>query len=238
MNYYLTVANSYIFYFCGVLLFSLIALQAVLYIRLNYQEGLKIGLTKSQMSKALRSAAVNSIVPSLSIVVAFLAMVPVLGIPIPWIRLSFLGSAPYELMAAGIGAKAMGVNGLGGNGYTAEVFANSVWTMCLGSIWAIFMVSCFLGIIKKRYAKVGREDPRWRNTFVNAAFVGVFSIFIADPVSSGGLPLATLISGAVLMTGFAILIARFRTSWLKEFALTFSMLGAMLMSILLAKYFA
>ena len=148
MNDYLQIANSGIFYICGLVLLLEIAVQALLYIRMAFAEGEKMGISRQKMYSAIRASMISSVVPTLAIIAALMAMVPVLGIPIPWLRLSVIGSAPYELMAAGIGAKSMGVNGLGGEGYSVEVFANSVWIMCFGSIWAVSIVAIFLRRIK------------------------------------------------------------------------------------------
>ncbi|SCY81756.1 DUF5058 family protein [Alkaliphilus peptidifermentans] len=237
MKDYLVIANSKVFFICGAVIISFIILQSLMYMRLAYKEGLKIGLSKDKMVKAFRTGVISTIVPTIAVIVALMTMTPVLGIPIPWIRLSIIGSAPYELMAAGIGAKSMGVDTLGGTGYTKEVFASSIWIMCVGSIWAIMIVTFFLKKIKARYARAVNTDPKWRSILMNAAFIGVFSIFIADPLTTGGLPLATLLSGAAIMTLFAMLIVKFKQNWLREFALAFSMIGAMVCTVLIAKLF-
>lgn len=237
MKDYLQVANSSVFFLCGAVVVGFVILQSLLFMNLAYKEGLKIGLTRGKMLKAFRTGAISTIVPTLAVIVALITMVPVLGIPIPWMRLSVIGSAPYELMAAGIGAKSMGLDGLGGAGYTSQAFASSVWIMCIGSIWSVMLVTIFLKKIKARYSKNSNNDPQWKAVLINAAFLGVFSIFIADPVTKGGIALLTLLSGAAIMTVFALLITRFRQSWLKEFALAFSMIGAMACTILFSNLF-
>lgn len=236
MNNYLDIANSKIFFICGVIMISFVILQSILFMNLAYKEGLKMGLSKKKMFKAFRTGAITTSIPTLAVIVALITMIPVLGIPIPWIRLSIIGSAPYELMAAGIGAKAMGVNSLGGSGYTSQVFASSVWIMCVGSVWSVMFVAFFLKKIKQKYDVSTDSDPKWKSVLTNASFLGVFCIFIADPVTKGGLPLATLLCGAGIMTLFAILIVKLKQQWLKEFALTFSMLGAMICTILITQF--
>jgi hypothetical protein len=154
-------------------------------------------------------------------------MIPVLGFAVPWIRQTVMGSTPYELTAAGIGAKVMGLSGLGGQNYTSSVFASSIWVMTMGSIWAVLIVVIFLKKLQKKYTTIVSGDSKWKVVLVNAAFLGVFGIFIADPIVSGGLPLITLAAGGVLMTVHAVMIVKFKLNWLKEFALTISMVGAM-----------
>lgn len=237
MQNYLQIANSKVFFICGAVIVLFIILQSILFVKLAYNKGLKAGLSRKKMLKAFRTGAISTIVPTIAIIVALITMVPVLGIPIPWMRLSIIGSAPYELMAAGIGAKSMGVDSLGGTGYTKQVFATSVWIMCFGSIWAVSFVTIFLKKIKTRYSKVVDTDPKWKSVLMNAAFLGVFCIFIADPITKGGLPLATLSCGAGIMTVFAMLIVKFKQKWLREFALAFSMIGAMVCTVLISRLF-
>jgi len=232
MKDYLQIANSRIFFLCGAVIVGFIVLQSLLFLNLAYKEGLRLGLTRGKLLKAFRTGAVSTIVPTLAVIVALITMVPVLGIPVPWLRLSVIGSAPYELMAAGIGAKSMGLDGLGGAGYTSRVFASSVWIMCIGSVWSVMLVAVFLKKIKARYMKNANDDPKWKAVLTNAAFLGVFSIFMADPVIKGGIVLVTLLSGAVIMTVLALLIVKLKQGWLKEFALAFSMIGAMACTIL------
>ncbi|NLW45731.1 MAG: DUF5058 family protein [Firmicutes bacterium] len=234
---YLSIANGSLFYICGIIITLLVILQAFLFIRISFREGQRCGLAKEQMFKALRVGVVTSIIPSISAVVALIAMVPVLGIPIPWIRQSIMGSTPYEFLAAGIGANSMGVHNLGGQGYTAPVFASSIWIMTLGSFWAVAIIVFFLRMLQGKYSKITGIDSKWKNTMINAAFLGVFSIFIAGPITTGGLSLLALIAGGVIMMILAFLIIKFKLDWLKEFALTLSMIGAMACVVMVTQIF-
>lgn len=232
MKNYLDIANSSYFYLWGALILVVIAIQAVLFIRLAWREGQRIGLTHQRMLKGLRAGMTAAVIPSIPIVIILIAMSAVLGVPFPWIRLSVIGSGPYELLAAGIGAEAMGVEGLGGSGYTAGVFANSVWVMTIGAMWSGLIVFFFLKKIKKQYAKIETRDPGWMKIITGAAFFGVICVFLARPITAGGLPLVTVIIGAVLMTACALLIKFLNIKWLREFALPISMIGAMAGAVL------
>lgn len=235
MNGYLDIANSNLLYVWGALIIIFIFIQSILFIKLSWKEGKRVGLTSRQMLKGLRAGMISAIIPSIPIVITLVAMAPVLGIPFPWIRLSIIGSGPYELLAAGIGAKTMGVSGLGGAGYTKQVFANSVWVMTIGAMWSGLIVFFFLKKIKISYKKIEKKDPKWMSVISNAAFFGVICVFIAEPITTGGLPLITLLAGAVLMTICALLITKCKITWLKEFALAISMIGAMICSVFFSK---
>ncbi len=235
MNDYLEIANSSYFYLWGGIILLVIMIQAILFIRLAWKEGKRIGLTNTRMLQGLRAGMVAAIIPSIAIVVALVAMAGSLGIPFPWIRLSVIGSAPYELLAAGIGAKSMGVTELGGKGYTQFVFANSVWVMTIGAMWSGLMVFFFNKTLKKTYKRIEKKDPNWMKIITSAAFFGVICLFLAEPIVKGGLPLVTMISGALLMVICAVLIKKFEIKWLREFAVPISMVGAMASAVIFSR---
>ena len=233
MDSYRHIADSRYFYILGGIILLVISLQAILFIRTAWKEGKRIGLSSKRMLKGLRAGMLSAIIPSIPIVIALIAMAGVLGIPFPWIRLSVIGSAPYELLAAGIGAQSMGVE-LGGQGYTGFVFANSVWVMTIGAMWSGLIVLFFMKTIKKQYHKIETKDPGFMKIITGAAFFSVVGVFLARPITSGGLPLITVAAGAVLMILFALLITKLNIKWLREFALPLSMIGAMACAVLFA----
>ncbi|MCP5103593.1 MAG: DUF5058 family protein [bacterium] len=238
MKNYLEIANSGYFYLWGGIILLVIFIQAVLFSRLAWKEGKRIGLSSNRMLKGLRAGMISAVLPSISIVLFLISMAGVLGIPFPWIRLSVIGSGPYELLAAEIGAQSMGVEKLGSDGYTGYVFANSVWIMTIGAMWSGLLVLFFSKLLKKQFKKIETKDSEWMKIIAGAAFFGVVGVFLAKPIVAGGLPLITAASGAVLMTICALLITKAGIKWLKEFALPISMMGAMAGAILFARILA
>ncbi len=227
MESYLSFANSPVLGLAAAAVIVFVLVQAVLFLSVAVRRGKAAGIPPTLLRKAFRAGVTTSLIPSLPIVLALIAMAPVLGTPISWMRLSVIGSAPYELMAAGIGAKTMGVDSLGGAGFTPTVFANAVWVMCAGSFWAIFLVAALYKGIKRRYSMGAKGDARWREILTGACFMGVFALFMADPITNGGTDLVTFLIAAVVMVVFLLLITRRRMTKLKEFALPVSMLAGM-----------
>jgi hypothetical protein len=131
------------------------------------------------MRKAFRAGITTSIIPTLPILMALIAIAPVLGLPVSWMRLSVIGSDPYELMAAGIGAKTMGVHSLGGEAFTSAVFANAIWEMSIGSFWAIMIVAVFYKGLKKRYALKASGDSRWQEVLTFTAMLGSGAMYMS-----------------------------------------------------------
>ncbi len=231
MQNYLQYANANVLKWAvaGIVLFVL--LQSLLFLWIAVKRGRAAGVSEEAMRKAFRAGITTSIIPTLPILMALIAIAPVLGLPVSWMRLSVIGSAPYELMAAGIGAKTMGVHSLGGEAFSVAVFANAIWVMCIGSFWAIMIVALFYKGLKRRYALKASGDARWQEVLTSSCFMGVFALFMADPLTSGGVPLATFVTSALLMVGCLLLIVKFKFERLREFALTLSMIGGMLMSV-------
>ncbi|MDC7125478.1 MAG: DUF5058 family protein [Spirochaetales bacterium] len=227
MKNYLDFANKPVLMIAAAVVIIFVFLQAGLFLFVAWKRGKSAGIDSQRMRKALGTGITTSIIPALPIVMTLIAITPVIGTPISWMRLSVIGSAPYELMAAGIGAKTMGVTTLGGEGFTPTVFANAAWIMCIGSFWSIMIVSIFYKGLKKRYTLGKNGDTKWRESLTGACFMGVFAIFMASPITTGGISLVTFLISAVIMLVCLLIILKFKFEKLKEFALTISMLGAM-----------
>lgn len=232
---YLKIANSKLLFIFVILVIIFVMVQSVVFFLKAWKEGKRIGLSKKVMMNAVKSSAIFSIVPSLPIILSLIAMVPVLGIPFPWLRLSVIGSAPYELMAADIGAKSMGIKGLGAPGYTPQVFANSMWIMTLGIMWSILLCVLFMKRLQKGMNKLKKKDSKWLEILISALYFGMLCSFIGQPIVEGGLPLVTILASAAIMAIMGILIKKFKMSWLTNFALSISMIGAMAFAIVFSR---
>ena len=107
---YLEIANSTgMWLVCSVIIFVVI-FQAAVFMRKAYKTGKEMDLSDEQMQSAMRSGAISTVGPSLAVVVAMISLIVSLGAPFAWMRLSVVGSIPYELLAAETGAVAMGTS--------------------------------------------------------------------------------------------------------------------------------
>lgn len=237
MNNYLELANSGYFYIWGSLILLVILIQSILFIRLAWKEGKRIGLSSQKMLKGLRTGMISAIVPSIPLLILLILLQKNLGVPFPWIRLSVIGSGPYDLVSAKIGASLMGAEVGSTKGWDQFVFSNVMWVMTIGATWSGMMVFFFLKKIKNKYRTIENKDPQWMQTITSAAFFGVICVFLAQPVIAGGVALLTAITGAVLMTICALLITKMGVKWLREFALPLSMIGAMMGAIFFSTLF-
>jgi hypothetical protein len=183
------------------------------------------------MKSAIKSSAVFSIVPSIPIVISLIAIAPILGTPFSWLRLSIIGSNSYELIAAGMGAKSMGVSQLGGQGYTGQVFGNSMLIMSIGVIWGLLCCILFLKKYQKRMNHIKQKDSAWSEILINALFFGMLSVFLGDPLVKGGITFYVLITSGVIMMLLVYIGKKAKIPWLNDFALALSMIGGMVMAV-------
>lgn len=234
MNY-IDIANSRLLFIMVAAVIAVVFIQSVIFFIIAWKRGIALGMSRKKMVDAVRSSAIFSVVPSLPILLALVAMVPVLGLPFPWLRLGVIGSAPYELLAANIGAQSMGVQGLGQSGYTAQVFVNSMWIMSVGILWSPVIFLLFAKRLQRGMSNMKKSDSKWLEILIASLFFGMLSVFIGQPIVNGGIELATILSSAAIMFALTLLIRRFGIDWLSNFSLSIAMIASMALAIFYAR---
>ena len=97
---YFSVANSPVMAaFCGLAIL-VVLVQAAIFFRTAWKRALELGFEKKDLMKVVKSSALFSVVPSLPIIISYMILMPVLGKFFAWLRLSVIGSASYETLAA------------------------------------------------------------------------------------------------------------------------------------------
>lgn len=225
---YLQIANLPGMWLTGAVVVSVIIFQAVIFMRKAYGTGLKMGLTVDQMKRGMRAGLITSIAPSIAVAITMISLIIPLGAPYAWMRLSIIGSVPYELMAASTGARVMGVE-LGGEGYGLTAMAISMWTatICAGG----WLILCALFIPKFEAAR--RRLVRGREEFLPiltaCTFLGALAYFGLPHFVAGGPGAAAAAAGGVSIVILGLLSRKLK--WLKEWALGIAMILGMLASI-------
>jgi xanthine/uracil permease len=109
--------------------------------------------------------------------------------------------------------------------------------MTLGIVAGILLVLFGLKKIQKGMNSIGGQDTRWRDIVMDALFLGMISAFVGMLFADirkglpGFIPLAVALASALLMAVCGILMKKYKLSWLEQYALPISMLGAMALSI-------
>jgi hypothetical protein len=235
MEDYLKLANSSIVFILAILLISFVLIQSIIFLIVAWRRGKEIGISRHKMMNTVKSSAIFSIVPSIPIVISLIAIIPILGIPFSWLRLSIIGSAPYELISADIGAKSMGIERLGAEGYTSEVFINSMWVMSIGIIWGLLMCIFFLRKYESKMKSIKNKDSKWMTILINSLFFGMLSVFLGSPIVKGGVSLLVLVSSGIIMWFITYIGKRIKKEWINNFSLAISMVGGMTLAILFTR---
>lgn len=223
---YSFVANSSVMaIFCG-LATLVVLVQAVIFFRIAWKQALQLGFTKSDLMKVVKSSAVFSVVPSLPIIISYMILLPALGKFFPWLRLSVIGSATYETLAANMAVTSFGFDSLGSADFSPDVFGSLLWVVTLG----VFLSSMSALLLKRFDVKMKSvtENPNsFGKVIPNIMFLGMMATLSAPYlVDVGNFPsVAAIVVSAAVMIGLNAVGKRHPA--LKEFAFSLSMIAGM-----------
>ena len=226
MENYLAIANGPGMWIACSVIIIVVFYQAARLTMISFRAGEQIGLPRKVMIQALRTGIISALVPSIAILVGVAVLIPKLGIPFPWMRLSVIGSVIYELFAVEIAATAMGLAGSSAE-FTGEVFSLAVWTMSMGFIFCLLFVAFFTPHMKKLKDRIAGSDDGWMRIMNSAAFFGAFGFLWGQPIARGGYQLIALAGGFACMVILQLLIRYAGHTWLKEWALSVSIIVGM-----------
>ena len=229
---FLKLANSPVMYLiCGAVILLVVGMSVFFMVK-AWQEGIKIGMDRQKMKKAVTASATFTLVPSIGILLGVIALAGSLGVPLPWLRLSVIGALHYETMAADVAAQAAGLPALAAEYMTSDAFVSIAGVMTIGIIWGGLF--CIFGLKKyqqKVLSKATASGNRWGAILFNAMFVGLVCAFIgagfADLRKGSFAPLIAIVVSAAFMALFTWLAEKKNHKWLDSFSLSFAMLLGM-----------
>ena len=230
MQDYLSIANSGWMWFAALVPMLVLGAQAIMLLRKSLQDGKKMGITSDQIRRAVVGSASASIGPSLAIFAGLLSLILMMGAPIAWLRLSYIGAVMYELTSADVGAQALGV-AFKPEEMTAVAFANGVWAMVLGSIGWIIVSGLFTDKIDKLRSLMSGGDSSSLPIITAGATLGCYCYLTFSrmyPVVATNRQIYAVIGGAAAML-FLILFNKDRKAkWISEWGATISMIVGMI----------
>ena len=121
---YLSIANSGWMWFAVAIPMAVLAAQVFLLLRRSLKDGKRMGVKEEQIKSAVIASASASVGPSVSILAGMVSLMVMMGAPIAWMRLSYIGAVMFEMTSADVGAQAVGV-AFEQSSMTAEAFAKS-----------------------------------------------------------------------------------------------------------------
>lgn len=172
------VNHPVLFVLVGIIIAAVLG-QSVYFLVKSYRRAKEKGMDMTKINKTIKTAAIFTIAPAISIVITVVALSKSLGIALPWLRLSVVGSLSYEAIAAANAASGMGttLTALTGN-MTASQFVTIAIVMTVSIMVGIWLVP----VIAKKYqnglVSFEKKDAKWSAILQNSLFIGMISAFV------------------------------------------------------------
>ena len=245
------VNHPILFVLVGIVVAVVLA-QSVYFLLKAVRRAKEKGMDMTKIKKTIRSAAIFTIAPAVSIVIAVISLSQSLGIALPWLRLSVVGSLSYEAIAAANAASGMGKT-LGefvGN-MDASSYITIVIVMTVSIMVGIWLVPVLGKKIQSGLVNFEKKDAKWSNLLQNALFIGMISAFVgyvfcdlsrlwtsengiftnakgeSFTSTSGLVPVCVMVASALIMAVCGLLMKKLNWKWLSDYALPISMVLGM-----------
>jgi hypothetical protein len=232
--------NAPILYVIVGAIIALVLAQSIFFLVRAMRRAKEIGISKSTVKKTVSSAAVFTIAPAVAILIGILALSKSLGVALPWLRLSVIGSITYETVAAGNALEAAGINA-GTTITDPSIFITVAWVMTIGIAAGLVFVPFVTKRIQSGLTNVTMKDKKWGEIFNNAMFLGMISAFLGYVFcdvglvfkgdTSGLIPVCVMVTSAVVMAICGLLATKAKIRWLTDYALPISLIVGMASAI-------
>ena len=238
------VNHPILFLLAGIIVASVLA-QSVYFLAKALRRSKELGMDQKKIRKTIKTAAVFTIAPAVSIVISVIALSKSLGIPLPWLRLSVVGSLSYEAIAAGNAVSAMGLTLGKIDSLTAQQFVNISLVMTLSIMVGIWLVPAIGKKLLGGMTTLENRDAKWADIFQNAMFIGMISTFLGyvfcdfsrlwapgDYTATSGLvPVCVMAVSALVMLVCGLLMKKYKWAWVNDYALPISLVLGMASAI-------
>lgn len=238
--------NSPVLFLITGIVVALVLAQSILSLRRALKRADELKIEKGMIKKIMRTAAIFTIAPAVAIVIGVMTLSKDLGIPLPWLRLSVVGSLSYETIAATNAENAMGLKFGSGAGLTASQFVTVVFVMTLSILGGIITVSIIGKRLQKGMKGMEKRDKKWAGIFTNAMFIGMISAFtgyifcdvssVAHGETYGLIPVFVFLFSMGVMILCGLLKKKFNWNWINDYALPITLLAGMALAIPLTSW--
>ena len=238
-----SVNHPVLFVLAGILVAVVLA-QSIYFLVKAMKRSKAIGMDQAKIRKTIKTAAIFTIAPAVSIVISVITLSKTLGLPLPWLRLSVVGSLSYEAIAASNALSAMELELGKVSELTAQQFVNISLVMTISILVGIWLVPVIGKKLLGGMSKLEAKDKMWSEIFQNAMFIGMISAFLGfvfcdfsrlwAPVegysaTSGLIPVAVMGVSAVVMVVLGLAMKKWK--WLGDYALPISLVLGMASAI-------
>lgn len=217
---------------------------SVVYLRKALKRCREMGISDGELKTVIRSSAIFSIVPSLSIVVGLFVLIAVLGSVWSWWRLSVIGSLSYETMIASSISNVLGYASSAEmmEAATGRQFGIVMILMSVGMLSG-FLILLPLGKKLCQSVDLSDSDPSkqkstWRNVLSGVFMLVMFSVYIPILLFTDTVQAAVMITGLIVALLVSMLARKPGLAWLNNFVMAFSMLAGLISSVFWVNLFS
>ena len=232
--------NHPILFVMVAIIIAVVLGQSVYFLVKACRRAKQLGIAASIVKKTISSAAVFTVAPAVGILIGVIALSKALGLALPWLRLSVIGSITYENVAATNVLNAAEVSS-GAAITDASLYVTVLWVMTLGIAAGLVLVPFVTKKLQSGMSKIGMKDKKWGEIFNNAMFLGMISAFlgyvfcdVSDVFSgstAGLIPVCVMAVSAVVMAICGLLSKKLNARWLEDYALPASLISGMASAI-------
>ena len=208
MNYF-DVANSRLLYVLVGIGLLYISGLVVVFMRKAWRRALELGIPKKTILEVVKSTAVFTVIPSISVIIGLFSLSAVLGVPWSWFRLSVVGAVSYELTAAEMVSDALGFQSAG-----AMAAANNY--QVFGAIMFVTSICILAGMITNIFCAKRIQVSMTRYRKSKGASVGIVVLIVSACVS------------AVMF----YIVGKYKIQWLGSFIMSAALIMGMIAAVM------
>lgn len=206
---------------------------SVVYFMKARKRAIEMGITKEEVNDIVKSSAIFSIVPSLSIVIGLIALAASMGTVWSWWRLSVIGSLSYETQIASSLAAVLGF------GSTTEMIASASGDQ-FGVVMILMSVGMLAGFLilipfgKKLSTSVDKSKVGngWSSVLSGCFMLVLLAVYVPVLLICDTIQALVMITGLIVALALSVVAKKPGMSWLNNFIMAGSMVVGMLSSLL------
>lgn len=201
--------------------------------RKSYKAGKEMGLKDEQLKAAVKTSAITCVGPSIACLAGMFAVMAIMGGPVAFMRLSFVGNSMFELMAVSFGSAATGIQA-GVDQMTENGFMASLLVMILGSIpWVLFGTFASDKMDKVQNVIVKKVGKSILPIISTGALLGSLGANNSTYLLAFDKTTISCLLGAGIMAAACIIAKKKEIKWLSQWNLTIAIFPAMIITALL-----
>ena len=241
MEFY--VNHPILFLLAGIIIAAVLG-QSVFFLIKAMKRSKELGMNQAKLMQTIKTAAIFTVAPAVAIVISVITLAKSLGLPLPWLRLSVVGSLSYETIAASNAVSAMGLELGKIDALTAQQYVNITLVMTISIMVGIWLVPVLSKKLLSGMSNLESKDKKWADIFQNAMFIGMIAAFLGFvfcdfsmlwnpvegiPATTGLIPVCVMGVSAVIMVILGLAMKKWK--WLGDYALPISLVLGMASAI-------